>query len=51
MEIARIEPFLDYFQKVRERTRRVVVCIPPERLEWAPRAGAFAFGDLVRQPF
>ena len=48
MEIRTIEPFLDYFGRIRERTRRVVVLIPPERLEWAPREGAWSFGDLVR---
>jgi uncharacterized damage-inducible protein DinB len=48
MEIHTIEPFLDYFAKIRERTRRVVALIPPEKLEWAPRAGAWSFGDLVR---
>jgi uncharacterized damage-inducible protein DinB len=48
MEIRTIEPFLDYFAKIRERTRRVVVLIPPDRLEWAPREGAWTFGDLVR---
>ena len=48
MEIRSIEPFLDYYTRIRERTRRVVACIPPERVEWAPREGAFTFGDLVR---
>lgn len=48
MEIRTIEPFLDYCARIRERTRRVVALIPPERLEWAPRQGAFTFGDLVR---
>lgn len=48
MEIARIEPFLDYFERVRERTRRVIACIPAEHLEWRPRPGAFSFGDLIR---
>ncbi|HEX6369376.1 MAG TPA: DinB family protein [Longimicrobium sp.] len=48
MEIRAIEPFLDYYAKIRERTRRVVVLIPPDRLEWAPREGAWSFGDLVR---
>ncbi|HEX2207597.1 MAG TPA: DinB family protein [Longimicrobium sp.] len=48
MEVHTIEPFLDYFGRIRERTRRVVALIPPERLEWAPREGAFTFGDLVR---
>ena len=48
MEIRTIEPFLDYYAKIRERTRRVVALIPPDRLEWAPREGAWSFGDLVR---
>jgi uncharacterized protein (TIGR03083 family) len=48
MEIRTIEPFLDYYAKIRERTRRVVALIPPDRLEWAPREGAWTFGDLVR---
>lgn len=48
MEIQAIDPFLDYYGRIRERTRRVVVLIPPDRLEWAPREGAWSFGDLVR---
>jgi uncharacterized damage-inducible protein DinB len=48
MEIRTIEPFLDYYARIRERTRRVVALIPPDRLEWAPREGAWTFGDLVR---
>jgi uncharacterized damage-inducible protein DinB len=48
MEIRTIEPFLDYYARIRERTRRVAALIPPERLEWAPREGAWTFGDLVR---
>lgn len=48
MEIPRIEPFLEYFERVRERTRRVIACIPPERLEWSYKPGAFSFGDLIR---
>jgi uncharacterized damage-inducible protein DinB len=48
MEIQRIDPFLDYFERVRERTRRVALCVPPERLEWTHKAGAFTFGDLIR---
>ena len=40
--------FLDYWKNVRGRTLRVVQCIPPDRLEWTPRPGAFTMGDLVR---
>jgi len=48
MEIRSIRPFLDYWNSLRGRTRRVVACIPPDRLEWTYRAGRFTFGDLVR---
>jgi uncharacterized damage-inducible protein DinB len=48
MEITAIEPFLDYFGRIHERTRRVAACIPPERMEWRPREGAFSFGDTLR---
>jgi uncharacterized damage-inducible protein DinB len=48
MEIRSIEQFLEYWSSVRGRTHRVVTCIPPERLEWSHRDGAFTFGDLVR---
>ncbi len=51
MEIPRIEPFLDYYGKIRARTLRVARCIPPERIEWAPGAGRddrWTLGDLLR---
>jgi uncharacterized damage-inducible protein DinB len=48
MEISSLDEFLAYFAKVRERTRRVVALIPPERLEWTYREGKFTLGDLVR---
>jgi uncharacterized damage-inducible protein DinB len=40
--------FLDYLKSVHERTRKVIMCIPPADLEWAPAAGKFSFGDIVR---
>ena len=48
MEITRVAPFLEYLGRVHERTRRVVLQIPPADLEWAPVPGKFSFGDLVR---
>jgi uncharacterized damage-inducible protein DinB len=48
MEIRSAAQFLDYWDSVRARTRRVVTCIPPERLEWTHKDGAFTLGDLVR---
>ena len=48
MEVTRIGPFLDYWEKVRGRTRRVVDLIPEDRLEWTWKPGKFTPGDLVR---
>lgn len=48
MEIRRIEPFLDYYGKVRQRTLRVARRVPPEQLEWSYREGRWTCGDLLR---
>lgn len=48
MEIRSTAQFLEYWTSFRGRTRRVVECIPSERLEWSHRAGVFTLGDLVR---
>lgn len=48
MEITRIDPFLHYFDRLRERTLDVFDCVPPGRLEWRPGPDRFSFGDLVR---
>lgn len=48
MELHSIEPFLDYFSRIRERTERVIRCIPADRIEWTYKEGKFTFGDLIR---
>ncbi len=48
MEIRSIESFLDYYDKVQARTRRVIDCIPADKLEWTFADGHFTLGDLVR---
>lgn len=48
MEIRDPRTFLDYYDRVRERTDRVVALVPPDRLEWAYREGKFTLGDLLR---
>jgi uncharacterized damage-inducible protein DinB len=48
VEIHQADSFVSYFDGIRGRTLRVAACIPRDRLEWAPRAGAFTFGDLLR---
>ena len=48
MEIRTIQPFLQYFGNVRERTMRVARCIPADKLERAYAPGKFTLGDLLR---
>ncbi len=48
MELRSIEPFIEYFEKVRARTMRVVKCIPPDKLEHSFGEGRFTLGDLAR---
>ena len=39
---------IPWFERVRERTMRVVACIPPDRVDWTYKEGKFTFGDLMR---
>ena len=48
MEILEIRPFLDYYERIRERTLRVARVIPPDKIEWTFQAGRFTLGDLLR---
>ena len=43
-----LHEFLDHFDRVRQRTRRVADCISAEHVEWTYKTGAFTLGDLVR---
>ncbi|HTR04936.1 MAG TPA: DinB family protein [Thermoanaerobaculia bacterium] len=48
MDVLSVGPFLDYWEKVHGRTRRVAECIPADRVEWTPQPGKFTLGDTVR---
>ena len=48
MEIRDPAEFARYFERIHQRTWRVIGCIPPERFDWAPAEGAFSFADLLR---
>ncbi|HKX28109.1 MAG TPA: DinB family protein [Blastocatellia bacterium] len=48
MEIKTIGPFLDYYEKIRQRTRRAIDRIPPEMIDWTYKPGKFTFADLIR---
>jgi uncharacterized damage-inducible protein DinB len=48
MEILTVPVFLDYYEKIRQRTLRVVWCVPSDKIEWSPAPGKFSIGDLIR---
>ena len=48
METKNIREFLDYYEKVRQRTVKVIACIPPEKYDWSYREGKFSFADIIR---
>jgi len=48
MQIQNVGIFLDYLDKVHQRTVHVSRCIPADKLEWSFRDGKFTLGDLVR---
>ncbi len=48
MQIQNLDLFLDYLDKVHQRTMRVARCIPLDKLDWTYREGKFSLGDLAR---
>ena len=48
MELTRVAPFLEYLDRVHERTRRIVECVRDEDLEWRAGPGRFTAGDMIR---
>ncbi len=44
----RIAELTSYIDRVRERTMRVALCVPADRLEWTYKPGKFTLGDLMR---
>lgn len=48
METKSAREFLDYYEKVRQRTLRVIACIPPGKYDWTYRQGKFTLADIIR---
>jgi uncharacterized damage-inducible protein DinB len=40
--------FVSWFDRIRERTMRVALCVPPDKVDWTYREGKFTLGDLMR---
>jgi len=38
----------DYWEKVRQRTLKVIACIPKEKFDWRYAEGKFSFADIIR---
>jgi len=38
----------DYREKVRQRTLKVIACIPKEKFDWRYAEGKFSFADIIR---
>ena len=48
MQVQSPDVFLDYLDKVQQRTMRVARCIPADKLDWSYADAKFTLGDLVR---
>jgi uncharacterized damage-inducible protein DinB len=48
MEVTRLAPFLEYLDRVHERTRRVVERVGEDDLEWQAAPGRFTPGEMIR---
>ncbi len=40
--------FIEYYEKVRQRTLKVIACIPREKFDWSYHEGKFSFADIIR---
>ncbi|MCU1331467.1 MAG: DinB family protein [Candidatus Angelobacter sp.] len=38
----------DHWEKVRQRTLKVIACIPQEKFDWRYAEGKFSFADIIR---
>jgi uncharacterized damage-inducible protein DinB len=48
MEITTMEGFINYYQKTRLVTKKVIGVIPPDQLDWTYKKDKFTIADLVR---
>lgn len=47
MEITSVKSFLEYYQKIWNRTLRVTKTIPQDKIHWRPNDSAFSFADIL----
>lgn len=48
MRFTEIGSFLEYFERVRDRTRKAIAAVPPDRMDWTYKPGKFTTADIAR---
>jgi uncharacterized damage-inducible protein DinB len=48
MDLNTFHDFLDYYEKVRVRTKVIIARIPADKIDWSYREGKFTLADLIR---
>ena len=48
MEISTITSFLDYYGKIRDRTKRLINVVPPDKMNFSYLPGKFSIADEIR---
>ncbi|AZA76217.1 DinB family protein [Chryseobacterium sp. G0186] len=48
MEIRTVDSFIDYYEKIRGRTNRIIEIVPPEHIDFTYKPGKFTIGDQIR---
>ena len=48
MDIKSFHDFLEYYDKVRARTKLIITRIPLDKIDWTYREDKFTFADLIR---
>ena len=48
MEINSIHPFIDYLEKIRHRTLRLINVVPEAYFDWSYKPNKFSIGDQIR---
>lgn len=48
MDINSVDSFIDYYEKIRVRTNKLVAIVPQQEVEWTYRQGKYSIGDIIR---
>ena len=48
MDFHSVQPFLDYYEHLRERTNKLVATIPADKMDWTYKEGKYTIADMLR---